>query len=543
MGEDGTNWADYVVIGAGSAGSVLANRLSADGRAVVALLEAGGSDLNLWVRMPIGYGGAFHHPRLNWRYMTRPDPGLGGRQSYWPRGKVLGGSSAINAMVFIRGQAADFDDWAALGNPGWSHADLLPLFRRIEDNLAGADEWRGQGGPISVTSIDRSAHPSSHAYVAAARAAGLPGNPDFNGATQEGVGLYQITTRNGVRCSAATGYLHPARGRRNLRILTHSHVTRILFHGRRAAGVEYRRRGGAVQRIMARREVILSAGAVNSPQLLQLSGIGPGALLQRMGIRVLLDAAGVGRNLQDHIGFDYVYQANRPTLNDVLRPLPQRLLAGLHYLLTRRGPLSLGVNQGGGFFKSSALHDRPNMQLYFSPLSYTRTVPGKRRLTAPDRFPGFQLGLSNCHPKSRGWLGLRSPDPMAAPEIHPGYFSAPEDLEELVEGARMLRHIAAQEPLARWILRELVPGHGVQDDDAIRDDIRRRAGSVFHACGTCAMGPDAVVDARLRVRGVDGLRVADASVFPRIPSGNINAPSIMVGEKASELILTDQANI
>lgn len=541
--DDALTEADYVVIGAGSAGCVIANRLSADPGTQVVLLEAGGSDLNFWVRMPIGYGGAFHHPALNWRYRTEADPGTGGRPSYWPRGKVLGGSSSINAMVYVRGQAQDFDDWAGLGNPGWSYRDVLPLFRRMEDNLAGADEWRGQGGPITVTSIGDSAHPLSHDYVAAAIAAGLRANPDFNGATQEGVGLYQITTRTGMRSSAATGYLRPARHRRNLRIETRAHVTRLLFQGRRAVGVEVRQ-AGAVRRVMARREVILSAGAVNSPQILQLSGIGGGDLLSRHGIEVLRDLPGVGENLQDHLGFDYVYEANRPTLNDILRPVPRRLLAGVHYVLTRRGPLSLSVNQGGGFIRSSAARNRPNIQLYFSPLSYTRKLPGKRRLTAPDRFPGFQLGISNCHPVSRGRLFIRGVDPLLPPEIHPGYLSAPEDLDELAEAAAILRRIAAAPPLAGSILREIMPGPDVTDDAAIRDDIRQRSGSVFHPCGTCAMGSDptagAVVDARLRVHGIAGLRVADASIFPRITSGNLNAPTIMVGEKAAQMILDDQ---
>ena len=535
--------ADYVVIGAGSAGCVLANRLSADGKSKVAVLEAGGSDLNFWVRMPIGYGGAFHHPKLNWRYSTEPDPETGGRVSYWPRGKVVGGSSSINAMVFIRGQAADYDGWAALGNTGWGYGDVLPHFRRMEDNLTGPDEWRGAGGPIAISPIDGSVHPLSHDYVAAAQAAGLPHNPDFNGKTQEGVGLYQITTRNGFRCSAATGYLKPALRRANLKLITKAHVTRILFDGRRAVGVEYRQ-GGEIRRVMAAKEVILSAGAVNSPQILQLSGIGDGTLLQRLGIETVQNAPGVGRNLQDHIGYDYIYEATCPTLNDVLRPWRGRALVGLRYVLTRSGPLSLSVNQGGGFFRSSPDRDRPNLQLYFSPVSYTRATPGKRRLMAPDPFPGVLIGLSNCHPKSRGHLHIHSADPFAAPEIHPRYLSAPEDLDELAEGAVMLRRIARANPLAKSIKREVLPGADVSESDAIREDIRKRVGTVFHPCGTCMMGADAsdgaVVDARLRVHGIDGLRVADASIFPRITSGNLNAPAIMVGEKASQMILEDR---
>ena len=534
---------DYVIVGAGSAGCVLANRLSADGTAQVALLEAGGSDLNFWVRMPIGYGGAFHHPRLNWRYVTEPDPETGNRTSYWPRGKVLGGSSAINAMVFIRGQAADFDAWQALGNPGWSYDEVLPLFRRMEDNIAGADSWRGTGGPLTVSTTEAGVHPLSHVWVAAAEAAGLPANSDFNGARQEGVGLYQITTRNGFRCSAATGYLAPARKRPNLRVITHALATRILFDGRRAVGVEYRH-GDTTLRLRARRDVILSAGAINSPQLLELSGVGNAVRLARLGLDVVQDLPGVGENLQDHLGYDYVYEATRPTLNEVLRPWLGRARAALRYGLTRGGPLSLSVNQGGGFFRSSPARDRPNLQLYFSPASYTRAVPGKRRLMAPDAFSGMMLGISNCHPRSRGHLHIRSPNPCAPPEIHPRYLSDPQDLDELAEGVAMLRRIAAQPPLAGAIRREIIPGPDVSSADAIRDDLRARVGSVYHPCGTCAMGPDArtgaVVDARLRVHGLAGLRIADASVFPRITSGNLNAPTIMVGEKAADLIQKDR---
>lgn len=472
---------DYVIVGAGSAGCVLANRLSARSSSSVTLLEAGGSDMSLWVKMPIGYGGGFHHPRLNWRYMSESDPGLGGRQSYWPRGKVLGGSSSINAMVFVRGQAQDFDAWAAAGNPGWSHADLLPHFRRMENNLAGEDEFRGTGGPIAVRTTAGAVHPLSDAFVAAASAAGYPPNPDFNGRSQEGVGLYQITTRGGFRCSAATGYLRPARRRGNLRLMTRAHVTRLLFEGRRTVGVEYLL-GGRTFKLQARREVILAAGAVNSPQILQLSGIGDPARLSALGIDVVHANRAVGANLQDHVGFDYVYEANRPTLNDVLGPWLGRASAGLRYLLTRDGPLSLSVNQAGGFVKSDAARETPNIQLYFSPASYTRAVPGKRRLMSPDRFSGMMLGISNCRPRSRGWLHVTSADPLAAPAIHPGYFSDPADMEEMLAGAHILRRIAKAQPLRGVIAREVLPGEGVSDEDAMREDIRARAGSVFHPC-------------------------------------------------------------
>lgn len=532
---------DFVIVGAGSAGCVLASRLSEGGRFRVLLLEAGGSDRNFWVRMPIGYGKAFHDPRLNWRYMSEPVPGLGNRETYWPRGRVLGGSSAINAMVFIRGQREDYDAWEALGNPGWGWEGLAPLFRRMEDNLAGADELRGSGGPLTVTDIAASAHPTCHDFIAACEAAGLPRNRDFNGATQEGAGLYQITTRNGVRASAASAFLRPAMRRPNLHVVTHAHVTRILFEGRAAVGVEYRR-GDRLHTAWAAREVVLSAGAVNSPHLLQLSGVGPADLCAAHGIPVVHALAGVGDNLQDHLCIDHIYRANRPTLNSVLRPWWGRLAVGLRYLATCTGPLSLSVNQAGGFFRSDPSRARPNMQLYFSPLSYTRAVPGKRRLMLPDPEPGFLLSASNCHPASRGHVRLRSNDPLAAPSIQPNYLSAREDVEELIDGSLMLRRIAQAGPLAAIIESELRPGAAVATRGEIEADLRRRAGSVFHASGTCRMGPGSpadVVDARLRVHGLGGLRVVDASIFPLLPAGNINGPAMMTGWKGADLILAD----
>lgn len=532
---------DYVIVGAGSAGCVLANRLSESGTYRVALLEAGGGDLNFWVRMPIGYGKAFYHNTLNWKYLTEPVPGIADRQSYWPRGKVLGGSSSINAMVFIRGQAQDFDGWRALGNPGWGYDDVLPVFKRMEDNVAGADPWRGAGGPVTVTNIEKVVHPLCENYLAGGIEAGLTRSADFNGATQEGIGIYQITTRNGFRCSTATAYLAPARSRPNLHVVKAAHVTHVLFEGRRAKGVEYRR-GNEIRQIRARREVILSAGAVNTPQILQLSGIGDPALLKHHGIDVVHAADQVGRNLQDHIGFDHLYASQRPTLNDVLRPWWGRLGVGLRYVLTRSGPLSLSVNQGGGFFRTSPERTRPNMQLYFSPVSYTRAVPGRRALMSPDPFSGFLVGVSNCHPSSRGELAIRSADPFAPPEIRPNYLSTDEDVQELLEAAHFLRRLADTGPMREIIKHEIKPGADITSDEDLVADIRQRSGSVFHPCGTCAMGPDpatSVVDPRLKVHGIDGLRVVDASIFPRITAGNINAPTIMVGEKGADLILAD----
>jgi choline dehydrogenase len=532
---------DFVVVGAGSAGCVVASRLTESGRHRVLVLEAGGSDRNLWVRMPIGYGRAFYDARLNWKYTTEPDPGTLGRRSYWPRGKVLGGSSSINAMVFVRGQHEDFDDWAALGNPGWSWADVAPAFRRMENNAAGADDWRGTGGPLEVADVDHLVHPLCEAWLAAGEAAGLPRNADFNGVRQEGVGIYQLTVRRGVRASAATAYLRPAMARPNLVVETGAQATRLRFAGGRAVGVEYRR-GGAMRTAAARGAVILAAGAVGSPQLLQLSGIGDPALLARHGIPLVAALPEVGRNLQDHLGLDYLYRSRVPTLNDVLRPWWGRLAVGSRYLLRRDGPLSLSVNQGGGFFRTRPELARPNMQLYFSPVSYIKAPPGKRPLMSPDPFSGLLLGISNCRPTSRGHLAIRSADPFEPPKIHPNYLSTDHDVEEMLDGARFLRRLAATPPLQAVIAEELQPGAAVTSDEALIEDIRARAGTVFHPVGTCRMGPDpaaAVVDARLRVHGIDGLRVIDASIFPQLTSGNTNAPTIMVGERGAEMVLED----
>lgn len=534
---------DYIVVGAGSAGCVLAGRLTESGRNSVLVLEAGGSDRNLWVRMPIGYGKAFYHPMLNWRYETDPVEGLNGRSVYCPRGKVLGGSSSINAMVFIRGQREDFDDWAELGNPGWSYAELLPLFRRMENNLAGADEWRGTGGPLAVSAINTSAHPLCRNFIAGGIELGFPHNRDFNGASQEGVGLYQETVAKGLRVSAASAYLRPAMRRPNLTVETAATVTRILFEGSRAVGVSYEH-GGRIFTVRAGCEIVLSAGSINSPQLLQLSGVGDPQFLRGKGIDIVHALPGVGRNLQDHVCVDYIYRANRPTLNDALRPLWSQMLLGARYLLTRGGPLALSVNQAGGFVRSRSDRERPNLQFYFSPLSYLKGTPGKRQLMRPDPYPGFLLSVSNCHPTSRGHVRVRSTDPYEAPEIQPRYLSTDEDLQELVEGVRLMRRLAATAPMKEIIETELVPGYQVISEAAIAEDIRSRAGSVFHPCGTCMMGPDpseAVVDSRLQVHGLSGLRVADASIFPRLIAGNTNAASIMVGEKAFDLISGDSA--
>jgi choline dehydrogenase len=532
---------DYVIVGAGSAGCVLANRLTAGGRFKVLLLEAGGSDRSLWVRMPIGYGKAFYSKRLNWMYTTEPDPGTHGRVSYWPRGKVLGGSSSINAMLYVRGQPEDYEEWAALGNPGWGWRDVLPYFIRSESHAWGASEYHGGSGPLHVADVSSYLHPLCKSFLAGCEQAGFPLNRDFNGPRQEGVGNYQITTHRARRVSTSRAFLKPAMRRSNLRVVTHGHVTRVLLEGRRARGVEYRHRN-ETRTALAGREVILSAGAVNSPQLLMLSGVGPAAKLKALGLPVVLDNPAVGNHLQDHLGMDYIYKSRKPTLNNELYPLRGKLWAGARYVLMRRGPLCLSVNQSGGFVRTRPEYPRPNMQLYFSPVSYLRKPPDKRPLMKPDPYPAFLLGISPTRPESRGHLTLRSADPLAAPEIHPNYLSADRDLEDMLDGVRLLRTLAATAALSTVIEEELVPGMAVKSREDMIEDIRRRCGTVFHPAGTCRMGPDpkqAVVDPRLKVHGVDNLRVIDASIFPTLISGNTNAPAIMVGEKGADLILED----
>ena len=408
---------DYVVVGAGSAGAAVAARLSESGRHRVLLLEAGPSDWRFWIQLPIGYGKTFYDRRVNWMYQSEPVPGLSGRNNYFPRGKVLGGSSSINAMVYSRGQAGDFDDWEAEGNPGWGWKDILPVYKHMEDHALGAGPFHGAGGPLHVSEISGAAHPLTHEFIKAGQEAGIPFTPDLNGASIEGVGFYQINTRSGLRLSAARAYLWPAESRPNLRIETGALATRILFEGKRAVGIAYEQRGQSCE-ARAAAEVILCGGSINSPQLLQLSGVGPAALLKSCGIEVLHESPAVGQNLQDHLCHDYVYRCRVPSLNDQLNNWPGRLRAGLHYLLTRGGPLALSVNQGGGFFRTSADLARPNMQLYFCPLTYEKVPPGTRALLKPDPFSGLTLSASPCRPTSRGEIRIKSADPREAPLIH-----------------------------------------------------------------------------------------------------------------------------
>ncbi len=530
---------DFIVVGAGSAGCVLANRLSSSGKFDVLVLEAGPHDWKFWVQVPIGYGKTFYDPRVNWGYLTEPDAGLNHRVSYWPRGKIAGGSSSINAMVYIRGQPEDYDTWRDMGNPHWGWEDVLPYFKKAETNSRGGDAYRGDRGPLHVEDASEHYHPLCKTFIAAAREYGLPYNPDFNGASQEGAGLYQITTKNGLRMSTARAHLRPAARRKNCTVETEAHVTRILFENNRAMGVEYVKKG-RVFRAVAHREVLLSSGAINSPQLLQLSGIGPEKLLREHGIPVLYGNNAVGQNLQDHLAYTHYYRSKVPTLNNRLSPWWGKLLAGMQYLLFRQGPLSLSVNQAGGFFRSHPRLTRPNLQIYFAALTYVTSPPGERPLMQPDPYPAFQNAFSQCRPASRGHLEIISNDPFAHPRIHPNYLSAPQDIREMVEGFRFLRALSRTRALSSILEEEMTPGPGVHSESEIIEDIKNRCETVYHPTSTCMMGPDpqsSVVDASLRVHGTAGLRVVDASIFPAIVSGNTNAPVIMVAEKASDLIL------
>lgn len=531
---------DYIIIGAGTAGCVLANRLSADGRTSVLVLEAGGSDQTLWIQLPIGYGRTYFDPRVNWMYETLPVPGLGGRTSYWPRGKVIGGSGSINAMVYVRGQPRDFDDWRAAGNIGWGWDDVLPYFKKTEDFDGAADAFHAVGGAQHVTDLTPVAHPLCQRFINAGAQLGFDYAPDFNAGAAEGVGVFQINTKRGLRASTANALLRPALRRRNVELRAHAHATRILFEGKRATGVLYTSQG-QTHDVTAQCEVILCGGSINSPQLLQLSGIGDGAMLQSLGIVPVVHAPAVGQNLQDHLAVSYVYKSRVPTLNDELGPWTGKFRAGIEYVLRRSGPLALSVNQAGGFVRSVPALSSVNLQLYFSPVSYTQTPLSDRKLLNPDPFSGFLLSFNACRPTSRGSVFIRSPDPMEPPQIQPNYLDTQHDCDEALAGCRLLIALAGAKPLAD-VIAGSVSAPSTLDDDLLLSDFRARADTVYHPTSTCPMGPDgasAVVDSRLRVYGVDGLRVIDASIFPTITSGNTNAPTVMVAEKGADMVIDD----
>jgi len=491
----------------------------------------------------VGYGRTFADPRVNWMYRTEPEPALGGRQGYWPRGKVLGGSGSINGMVYVRGFPVDFDGWQAQGLPGWGFAEVLPFFKRFEDYTADTiDPNLGRGGPIHVSDMSPDVHPTCRTFLEGCESLGFARAADFNGAQAEGVGIYKITTRNGFRESTARGYLRPALGRANLSLRLNTQVLRLLFDGSRASGVAYQHRGSTLQ-ARARKSVIVCGGSINTPQLLQLSGIGDAALLKQHGIPVVHEQPAVGRHLQDHLDLTFVFRSKVPTLNNDLNPFFGKLKAGLRYVLSRRGQLAISINQAGGFVRSEPAQPRPNLQLYFSPLSYNSQHWPIRRLMNPDPFAAFMMSFNPCRPSSRGHVEIRSANPFDAPLIYPNYLSTDHDVAEALAGMRLLRRIAATEPLTRLIESETAPGVAKQSDADLLQDFRERASTVFHPTSTCRMGPDpatAVVDARLRVHGVPGLRIVDASIFPAVTSGNTNATTIMVAEKGSALIAEDE---
>jgi choline dehydrogenase len=534
---------DYVIVGAGSAGSVLANRLTADGKTSVCVLEAGPRDWHPYIHIPAGFIKTYHDPRVNWLYSMEPGPWTGGRRILAPRGKTLGGSSSINGHIYNRGQPMDFDTWSQMGNRGWGYADVLPYFRRMERRVGDGDAtFRGREGNLTVTDTDWR-HPLCDAFIAGAVEAGIPRNPDYNGKIQEGVAYAQRTIQDGRRMSAARAFLHPAMKRGNLRVITHAHSTNLVLEGKRAVGVRYLKggRGGAPHEVRARREVILSAGSYNSPQLLQLSGIGPAGLLARHGIAVLADASEVGRNLQDHYQARVIVKLKeKRSLNDDVRnPLRLAQMAA-DWLFAQRGPLTVGAGQVGGLVASEhARGGRADVLLNVMPLSVDK--PGDPL----HRFSGFSASAAQCRPESTGSVEIASADPLAPPRIRAGYLTQPLDAKVLVAGLRMLRKIYAQ-PAFRGLVtgEEYLPGNDVTTDAGLEAFARERGGTVFHPAGTCRMGGDArsVVDERLRVRGVERLRVIDASVMPRVVSTNTNAAAIMIGEKGAALVLEDASS-
>ncbi|MDB5531367.1 MAG: choline dehydrogenase [Devosia sp.] len=531
---------DYIIVGAGSAGCILAARLTESGRHSVLLLEAGGNDSSPWFRVPVGYARSYYDPKVNWMYWTEPEAALGGRRIYAPRGKVQGGSGSINAMVFVRGAPDDFDDWAAAGNAGWGYEDVLPYFKRLESHADGAGPYHGGDGPIHITPMRDQAHPVTERFLAACAELQLPFNPDFNGSTIEGAGIYDINTRNGMRSSSSVAYLRPALHRPNLHVMRNARARKIVIDAdRRATGVEVQTAAGIAIH-SARHEVILSAGAVDTPKLLQLSGIGDAALLNAAGVAVKHHLPAVGRNLQDHLCASFYYRSLVPTLNDELGNWFGQARQALRYALTRRGPLALSVNQAGAFLRGAADEPRPNIQLYFNPLSYRIPADPKAGLK-PEPYSGFLLAFNACRPTSRGTVAIESPDAIAAPLISPNYLGTAHDEAEVLQASHLVRKIMGAPALRAITESEMPPSAGAETDGELLAYFRENCGSIYHLCGTAAMGSDpaiAVVDHRLKVHGVDALRVVDASIFPNITAGNINAPTMMVAEKGAAAILT-----
>ncbi|MEM7499847.1 MAG: GMC family oxidoreductase N-terminal domain-containing protein [Pseudomonadota bacterium] len=526
---------DFIVVGAGSAGCVLANRLSADGRHRVALLEAGGRDSSPWIHIPVGYFRTMGNPQTDWCYRTEPDPGLNGRSIPWPRGRVLGGSSSINGLLYVRGQAEDFDHWRQLGNPGWGWQDVAPLFKRAERWEGGEDDLRGGDGPLTV-SRSRLGREIIDAWIDAAVSVGYRRNPDYNGAEQEGVGYFQMTAHRGRRCSAAVAYLRPAEKRENLALFVHAPVQRLLFDGRRVTGL-VATIGGQDTVIRARREVVLSAGAIASPQIMMVSGLGCPEELRAHGIEVVAPIMGVGKNLQDHLQARPVYKCTVPTINTEVRSWARKAAIAAEYALFRTGPMTMAASLGTGFLKTRPELATPDIQFHIQPFSADSPAEG------PHRFSAFTASVLQLRPESAGYISLGSASMKDHPAIHPNYLATRTDCETLVAGIRVARRIAAEAPLRDLISVEHAPGPEAESDEALLDWARSTATTIYHPTGTCKMGQDAaaVVDHRLKVHGIGGLRVADCSIMPVITSGNTNAPAIMIGEKASDMILEDAA--
>jgi choline dehydrogenase len=525
---------DYIIVGAGTAGCVLANRLTASGRHRVLLLEAGGHDRNVWIHIPLGYGKLFSNRKVNWLYTSQPEPELNDRQIIQPRGKVLGGSSSINGLLYVRGQPADFDHWRQLGNSGWSFEDVLPYFRRAEDQERGEDALHGVGGPLAVSDVSEP-HPLCEAFIAATQEAGFPRNDDFNGATQEGAGYFQLTARRGRRWSTALGYLRQARRRPNLTIVSNALASRILFSGRRAIGIEYRQ-GETTRVAHANAEVVVAGGTFNSPQLLQLSGLGPAALLESFGINVVADMPGVGAELQDHLQVRMQYRCTEPiTMNDVIHSWRHRTGAGLRYVLFRKGLLAIGAGYAGGFFRTSPLVATPDIQVHF--IIFSADTVG----AALHSFPGFIASVCQLRPESRGFVRIKSADAREPPAIQPRYLSSQSDRDIVVAGIKLLRRIMNQPAMRRYIAEERAPDPRCTSDSELLAFAREVGTTVYHPTSTCRMGsdPTAVVDERLRVRGIERLRVVDGSIMPTVVSGNTNAAIVMIGEKGADMILQD----
>lgn len=531
---------DFIIVGAGSAGCILADRLSESGKYSVLVLEAGKKDKSFWFKIPVGFAKTYYHPVYNYMYYSTPQKEMDGREIYAPRGKVVGGSGAINAMIYVRGNKKDFDDWAEAGNPGWSYNDVLPYFKKLESRPNGNSVYRGTAGKIGITPMHEGAHEICHDFLNACDELGLPKTEDFNGEQFEGAGIYEVNVANGQRASSGVAYLKPALKRTNVTLISEACVERIHFEKNRAIGVTATI-NGAEQIFVADKEVILAAGAVDSPKLLQLSGIGDRNLLEKHQILVNKHLPAVGENLQDHHCVSYYYKANKKTLNDKFRSLLGQAIAGMQYVLTRKGPLSLSVNQSGGFFKSDDNESEPNIQLYFNPMSY-RIPPNPNAKLEPEPYSGFLLAFNSCRPTSLGSVKIQSNDPAAKPVIDPNYLSTEKDIKEAIAGSKLIRKVMGSNTLQAITVSEESPGTQCQSEEQMLDYYRKNSGSIYHLCGTCKMGPDeqdSVVDARLRVHGIENLRVVDASIFPNITSGNINAPVMMVAEKAAEIILQE----